>query len=42
MKDLKSLEVQKTITRCEWMGEGDQVSSLDRCVVKFYLSMQVF
>lgn len=42
MKDLKSLEVRRAITRCEGMGEGDEVSSHDRCVVKFYVSMQVF
>lgn len=24
------------------MGEGDEVSSHDRCVVEFYESMQVF
>lgn len=42
MKDLKSLEVRKVITRCEWMGEGDEVSSNDRCMVEFYISMQVY
>lgn len=41
MKDLKSWKFRETIIRCEWIGEGDEVSSHDRCVVKFYVSMQV-